>query len=66
MNQGLKENHTILGLHMVGNKMNVDSLGFLKYDDLLPSASHLVPRIDNTLQTGQLSESKLHLKNSSN
>ena len=37
MNEGLKKNHTILGIHMVGNKMNVDSLGFLKSDELIPS-----------------------------
>lgn len=66
MNEGLKENHTILGLHMVGNKMNVDSLGFLRPDELLPSSSHLAPRIDNNLTTGALPDYKLYLKTSSN
>jgi hypothetical protein len=25
---GLKENHTILGIHMLGNEANIDALGF--------------------------------------
>jgi hypothetical protein len=28
--EGLKENHTILGLHMEGNSCTVDSRGFVK------------------------------------
>ena len=27
--EGLKENHTILGLHMLGNEAEVDALGFV-------------------------------------
>jgi hypothetical protein len=66
MNEGLEENHTILGLHMLGNKMNVDSLGFLKYDDLLPSTSHFPPNLNKTLETENLPDSKLYLKSASN
>lgn len=66
MNEGLKKNHTILGIHMVGNKMNADSLGFLKSDELVPSLSHIAPRIDNTLNIGHLNENKITLNASSN
>lgn len=66
MNEGLKKNHTILGIHMVGNKMNVDSLGFLKSDELIPSLWHVAPRINNVLKMGQLTEDVINLKASSN
>lgn len=29
ISEGLKFNHTILGLHMLGNQRNTDSLGYL-------------------------------------
>ena len=29
---GLKENHTIMGLHMTGNKARTDTLGFVDPD----------------------------------
>lgn len=32
MNEGLKENHTILGLHMIGNEIITDSLGFMSIE----------------------------------
>ena len=66
MNEGLKENHTILGLHMTGNKMNVDSLGFLRGFDLVPAVSHIVSRISDNLETWQIPENKLFLNTCSN
>lgn len=35
MADGLKENHTLLGIHTVGNHAEVDHLGFMSvnYDD---------------------------------
>lgn len=29
MSEGLKDNHTILGLHMLGNEKNTDSMGYV-------------------------------------
>jgi hypothetical protein len=29
MGEGLKDNHTILGLHMLGNQQTTDSLGYI-------------------------------------
>ena len=66
MNEGLKENHTILGLHMTGNKMNVDPLGFLRGFDLVPSVSHITSRISGSLETCQVSDNKLFLNTCSN
>lgn len=47
INQGLNQNHTVLGLHMVGNEMNTDPLGFLKPAQNDPGASHILPHISN-------------------
>ena len=30
MNEGLIDNHTLLGLHMIGNEGRVNSLGFIQ------------------------------------
>ena len=32
MNEGLKENHSILGLHMMGNEGSTDAYGFIHPD----------------------------------
>ena len=66
LHEGLKQNHTILGLHMMGNKMNVDSLGFLREDDMLVSSTHVVPRIENSLETGTIPDSKIGVNSCSN
>ena len=47
MSKGLNENHTILGLHMIGNQMNTNPLGFLKDDDGNPGASHILAHVVN-------------------
>ena len=30
IDEGLTDNHVVLGIHMLGNELNTDSLGFLK------------------------------------
>ena len=30
MNKGLKMNQTVLGIHMIGNKLDTDAKGFIK------------------------------------
>lgn len=37
MEEGLKDNHTILGLHMVGNDFNTNSLGYFNKKKSEPS-----------------------------
>jgi len=66
MNEGLKRNHTILGIHMVGNKMNIDPLGFIKAEELALSVMHVSPRISNSLKTGLVTGEKLYLNACSN
>jgi len=43
--EGLKENHTLLGIHMVGNEATTDALGFI-----VPSRSE-----------GKLQDAKAHV-----
>ena len=33
INEGLSENHTILGIHLAGNEGETDALGFIKPHD---------------------------------
>ena len=66
MNQGLKENHTLLGLHMTGNKMNVDALGFLRPYEFIPSISHIASRITEKLIPNVISDHKLSMNTCSN
>ena len=66
MEEGLKDNHTILGFHMLGNDVNTNSLGYFNSHGLEPSASHVVSRIKPTLHTGVVSKKKVELKSCSN
>lgn len=66
INEGLKHNHTLLGLHFTGNAMNVDSLGFLKPISIDPAASHIMSRISNDQMTGTFSYQRIKLQSSSN
>ena len=52
MTEGLEHNHSILGLHMLGNACNTDALGFIKADNSHPGASHIITRISSDLETG--------------
>ena len=47
--KGLNRNHTMFGLHMVGNEVDVDALGFLRAPRAHPSISHLLTRIPDEL-----------------
>jgi hypothetical protein len=49
IDEGLKENHTLLGIHMVGNEVNTNSQGFFKEGESDPSISHIISRIKPTL-----------------
>ena len=33
ISEGLKENHTILGLHMIGNQKSTDAMGYITSRD---------------------------------
>jgi hypothetical protein len=65
MSEGLNANHTILGIHMVGNKMNTDSFGFLKNVDLFPISQRLAETTHHSHEK-VIPDSKLFLNNSSN
>ena len=60
LNQGLTENHSILGIHMGGNKGRTDPLGFvnpLAEND--EAESHVFTRIQPNLQVGTLKSKKM-------
>lgn len=61
MAEGLKENHTLLGFHMIGNDVDVNSLGFFTDNCSDPSSAHIVSRIKPTLHTGTIRKSKVKL-----
>jgi hypothetical protein len=64
--EGLKENHTLLGIHMVGNEVNTNAQGFFKEGISDPSVSHIITRIQPKLSTGTVSKKKIEFKATSN
>ena len=66
ISEGLKENHTILGLHMIGNQKNTDAMGYITSRDCNPAASHIMTRLKPTLDMGTVNKSKMKLQTSSN
>eukprot|EP00347_Sterkiella_histriomuscorum_P007903 403347122 len=66
MSEGLKENHTILGLHMMGNEKTTDTFGYMTLKDNNPGASHIMTRITPNLEVGVVSETKQKLQCTSN
>ena len=66
MAEGLKDNHTLLGFHIIGNDVDVNSLGYFTGKCSDPSSAHIVTRIKATLHTGTISKSKVKLQASSN
>jgi hypothetical protein len=40
MGEGLKVNHTILGIHLMGNEARVDELGFVTPEKIVDSAKY--------------------------
>ena len=63
---GLRRNHHVLGLHMIGNEMDTDALGFLSFPGSHPSVSHIFMRIHSTLETGVVRDKRMALRSSSN
>eukprot|EP00347_Sterkiella_histriomuscorum_P006493 403352557 len=70
LNEGLKVNQNILGIHMLGNKMDTDAKGFLTRDQkiyTLPGAYHLQTIIKDQLKRGVVDHQlKIELKANSN
>ena len=58
MSDGLKENHTILGLHMLGNQKNTDAFGYMTVRETNPGASHIMTRLKPSLDVGFVSHNK--------
>lgn len=65
MAKGLKDNHTILGIHFTGNAMNVDALGFLNEEGSTPGQSHIMTRIKESMVTGVV-KSRDHIELNAN
>ncbi|CAI2363827.1 unnamed protein product [Moneuplotes crassus] len=61
LNEGLKKNNTILGIHMMGNSRGLDSKGFCSADIIPPSASHIYKRINKSLKAGEIHVKDLDL-----
>ena len=55
MNEGLIDNHSVLGLHLGGNEIIIDSLGFInkvsQNEEI--GREHVLQRIGGTLKTGK-------------
>jgi hypothetical protein len=62
LNFGLKYNHSILGIHMIGNQGGIDSLGFLAGNMDPPSSSQLISKIDKNLKAGAVDKKDLDLQ----
>ena len=45
--EGLQKNRTLLGLHMIGNECNTDTLGFVRGRPSAPRVSHVLTRIQS-------------------
>jgi len=66
METGLRHNHTLLGIHMIGNDMNTDAQGYFKNMGYDPAISHVLSRIAPNLTTGTVMKSLVELKATSN
>ena len=68
INEGLTHNHSILGIHMVGNKGKIDTLGFIDADhDEDTAITHIATRLSPELNTGRIrSKAKIQLRAWSN
>jgi len=47
MNDGLKVNQIILGIHMLGNKFDTDAKGFLSQTSQNAASFHLMTRLND-------------------
>lgn len=56
--EGLKENHSIMGIHMIGNEAVTDAMGFIvpcrSGSKLEDAKAHVFSRIKNTLEMGPI------------
>lgn len=68
VDEGLTENHNILGIHMVGNKGKIDTLGFIDADnDADIAVTHIATRLTPDLNLGKIkSKQKIKLSACSN
>ena len=66
LNEGLKKNNVILGIHMLGNSRGLDSKGFCSSDIVPPSASHVYTRINKSLKAGDIDVKDLDLNKFTN
>ena len=65
--EGLLENHSILGIHLIGNNAIVDSNGFVKpIKNDYPSISHIYSRLSMKLEMGAKRSKKLARVNTFN
>ncbi|CAI2364873.1 unnamed protein product [Moneuplotes crassus] len=64
--EGLKRNHTLLGLHFMSQPMNVNALGFLKEADIDSAAIHLNTKFGGNNETGFAINEKIKLHSTSN
>jgi len=62
LNQGLKYNHSILGIHLLGNQGGIDSFGFCSGKIDPPSSSQLLSKIDANLKAGEVNPKDLDLQ----
>jgi Ran GTPase-activating protein (RanGAP) involved in mRNA processing and transport len=54
LNEGLKKNRTILGIHMLGNSKGLDTKGFLSGDITSTTAAHVYTRINKSLKADEI------------
>ena len=68
MGEGLKSNHTILGIHILGNEGDTDTRGFIKpIKNNNVSGAHVHTRIPPQFKSGNVRNTKmLELKVGSN
>lgn len=66
LNVGLKHNHTLLGIHIIGNEGGVDSIGFLSPVLDPPSSSQLISKISPNLKAGEVDTKDLDLQRCTN
>ena len=59
MAEGLRENHAILGIHMIGNEAQTDALGFVVPCVGEAAEMHTFTRIGGGLNTGGISNRQL-------
>ena len=62
LNVGLSENHSILGIHMLGNQCGIDSKGYFSRSIIPPTQSTLHSKVVSTLHAGEVDSKNLDLQ----